>query len=96
MLQSVTKIVQTMVLDGQIPVKKLAERVNKPYATLLRELNPYDSGAKLGVETLVDIMRVTQNTDPLRHMADELGYTLVPKSRIPETTEMYGILQHEG
>jgi len=29
-------------------------------------------------------------------MADELGYTLVPKSRIPESTEMFGILQHEG
>ncbi len=43
---------------------------------LLREVNPFDDGAKLGAETLVDIMRVTGNIQPLEHIAEQFGYEL--------------------
>lgn len=46
------------------------------YSTLLREINPFDDGAKLGAETLVDIMKVTENIQPLQHIAEEFGYEL--------------------
>ncbi|MBU1610209.1 MAG: amino acid-binding protein, partial [Proteobacteria bacterium] len=81
--KNVTKVVQDMVLNGPIEAKELCVRIGKPYSTLLREINPFDSRAKLGVETLLDIIRVTGNNEPLKFMARELGFGLVPlpKSR---------------
>ena len=40
------------------------------------KVNPFDDGAKLGAETLVDIMRVTGNIQPLEHIAEQFGYEL--------------------
>lgn len=73
----ITKLTQQIVLEGDKPAKEVAEAIGKPYSTLLRELNPFDGQAKLGVETLVDIMRVTQNVEPLKIMAEALGFELV-------------------
>lgn len=80
-MMSVTKVVQEMVMNCSLPLKAVAAKIQKPYPTLLRELNPYDKGAKLGVETLLELMRVTNDASPLHHMAEELGYTLVPQHR---------------
>ncbi len=77
MKSEVVKKTQQIVLEGQLSAKILAKEIGKPYSTLLREINPFDMQAKLGVETLLDIMRVTQNVDPLRIMAEALGYELV-------------------
>jgi hypothetical protein len=44
----------------------------------LSELNPYDQSAKLGADTLLEIMRVTKNISALEYMAEELGYKLSP------------------
>jgi hypothetical protein len=74
---SITKVAQSIVLDGDKPAKVLAREIDKPYSTLLRELNPYDSSAKLGVETLFEIMKRTGNVEPLQEMAKALGYMLV-------------------
>ncbi|MFW5837965.1 MAG: phage regulatory CII family protein, partial [Desulfovibrionaceae bacterium] len=73
----ITKIAQTVVLDGEKPAKVLAREIAKPYSTLLRELNPYDSSAKLGVETLFEIMKNTGSVEPLQEMAKAMGYMLV-------------------
>ena len=51
--------VHDLVLESGLGAKNIAAAVGKPYSTLLREVNPFDDGAKLGAETLVDIMRVT-------------------------------------
>lgn len=51
----------------------------KPYSTLLREVNPYDTGAKLGAETLLQIMTQTGDLKPLEFMASSLGYELAPR-----------------
>lgn len=40
--------VHDLVLESPIGAKAIAQAVGKPYLTLLREVNPYDTGAKLG------------------------------------------------
>lgn len=75
---NVTKITQEMVLNGSLPAKEIADQVGKPYSTMLRELNPYDIKAKLGVETFMSILKSTGNVEPLKAMAAELGYKIVP------------------
>lgn len=60
----ITKLTQQIVLEGKKQAKDIAEAIGKPYSTLLREFNPFDGQAKLGVETL-------------KLMAESLGYELV-------------------
>ena len=68
---------QELVMEGPIPPKKLAEAIGKPYPTLMRELNPYDNGAKLGLETFMRILGATRNFEPLKLLVEEMGYRLV-------------------
>lgn len=75
------RAVHAVVLENDMPAKVLADEIGKPYSTLLREVNPNDSGAKLGVETLLKIMQQTGNIYPLEYMADFLGYNLIPKAK---------------
>lgn len=79
MRSELIKILHNLVLDNPIPAKVLAKEIGKPYSTLLREINPYDTGAKLGVETLLQIMKCTQNVTPLEYMAEQLGFSLERK-----------------
>lgn len=74
-------IVQDMVLRGPLRAEDVAAAVGKPYSTLMRELNPYDTGAKLGAETLLDIMKVTGDLSPLKYLADHLDCLLLPGAR---------------
>lgn len=57
--------------------RALAEKIGRRYATLMRELNPYDHGAKLGAQTLLDIMIATGDIRPLEYMARRLGVKVV-------------------
>lgn len=79
MQSDLIKVVHTVVLENEMPAKALADEIGKPYSTLLREINPYDKGAKLGAETLLDIMQQTKDVSPLMYMAEVLGYEMVPK-----------------
>jgi predicted transcriptional regulator len=74
--KNVTKVVQDCILDSGIQAKVVAEKINKPYSTLMREINPFDASAKLGAETLLEIMKVTHDIRPLQYMASEMGYSL--------------------
>lgn len=74
--KNVTKVVQDCILDSGIQAKIVAEKINKPYSTLMREINPFDASAKLGAETLLEIMKVTRDIRPLQFMATEMGYSL--------------------
>jgi len=71
-------IVQDSVLRGPLRAEDVAAAIGKPYPTLMRELNPYDTGAKLGAETLLAIMQVTGDFGPLRYMAGKAGMDLLP------------------
>lgn len=76
MYSAVVKKVHESVLNGRLSARDLAHAVGKKYSTLLREVNPYDTRAKLGVETFMDILRTTGDISPLEEMARELGYSL--------------------
>ena len=80
--KNLTKKVQDVVLEGRIPAKEVSRVIKKPYSTLLRELNPFDSHAKLGAETMFEIVKVTHNITILEFMAHELGYTLMPTASV--------------
>nr|WP_321255372.1 phage regulatory CII family protein [uncultured Pseudodesulfovibrio sp.] len=74
--KNVTKVVQDCILDSGIQAKVVAKKINKPYSTLMREINPFDVSAKLGAETLLEIMKVTHDIRPLKYMATEMGFNL--------------------
>jgi len=76
--KNLTKKMQDLVLEGHIPAKEVLKVIKKPYSTLLRELNPFDAHAKLGAETMFEIVKATHNISVLEFMARELGYTLHP------------------
>lgn len=78
MYTELSQLVHNLLLESPIPPRELAAVIGKPYSTLLREVNLYDSGAKLGVETMFQIIQKTGNTKPLEYMADKLGYKLEP------------------
>ena len=46
------------------------------YPALMREVNPYDRGAKLGADTLLRIMEVSRDVRPLEYMARLMGMRL--------------------
>ena len=73
--------VHDLVLESPIGAKAIAQAVGKPYSTLLREVNPYDTGAKLGAETPMHNMKTTGNISPLEKMASEMGYRLEPNKK---------------
>lgn len=72
----VMRAIQRCVLEDPKTATRIAKEIGKPYSTLLREINPFDKGAKLGVDTLLAIIVATGNTEPLELMAKELGYSL--------------------
>lgn len=78
---SVTEILHDMVIGRRGLAKKVSKSLGKPYPTLLRELNPWDKGAKVGVDDLVDIMRAAGDVTPLKVMAESLGYRIEPLER---------------
>ncbi len=84
--KSVTKLVQDVVLDGPMEAREICAKIGKPYSTLLREINPFDLRAKLGIETFMDIIRVTGNSEPLKFLARELDFTLMPSSKSRRAT----------
>lgn len=77
-MSEVLKSVHRLVLNGNMPARAIAVAVGKPYQTLMREINPDDLGAKLGVETFMAIIDTTGDSTPLSVMVQELGYRLAP------------------
>ena len=87
MVSELSTLIHNLVLDNPVPAKDLAKAIGKPYSTLLREVNPYDTGAKLGAETLLQIMMQTGDAKPLEYMAGKMGYSLVTrKDEVPHVT----------
>jgi hypothetical protein len=92
--KNLTKKMQDLVLEGHIPAKEVSRVIKKPYSTLLRELNPFDAHAKLGAETMFEIVKATHNISVLEFMARELGYTLSPVDGQPAAQQ--GIKPHRA
>lgn len=77
MTKGIQDLILEMVHNSLRPMKSIAEDVGKPYSTLMRELDPEDRGAKLGVELLLPLMLACNSTLPLRFLAEGMGFRLV-------------------
>lgn len=72
-------ILKKLVLDDEkMTARHICRSICKPYPTMLRETNVTDRMAKLGVVTMFQVMEVTGNVEPLRWMANHLGYEIRP------------------
>jgi hypothetical protein len=78
--KQISTIVHEMLIDDRGSAKMIAAQLGKPYPTLMRELNPWDKGAKLGADTLLEIMAITNNYEPLEYIAKNLGMRLVKEN----------------
>ncbi|EKO39094.1 MAG: hypothetical protein B193_2198 [Solidesulfovibrio magneticus str. Maddingley MBC34] len=77
MPSDIRSVILDMVRNSDRPVKDIADAVGKPYSTLMRELDPGDVRAKLGVELLLPLMQACDSTAPLRCLAEVLDCRLV-------------------
>ena len=75
-MNKVIEAVRETVLEGKNTAKEIALSIQKPYSSLMREINPYDAGAKLGLETYMSILKATGDMTSLEVMAQELGFRL--------------------
>lgn len=57
--------------------KTVAETLSMPHTTLMRQLNPYDPGAKPRIGTFAALMRALGSYRALHHVAAECGFRLV-------------------
>ena len=64
--------VYRIVMSIEMPKRELCKRIGKKYNTFMRELNPFDDQAKLGLKTMMDIIRVTGDRRILDLMEEEL------------------------
>lgn len=71
-----------MARNNDKSIKSISEEIGKPYSTLMRELDPADKGAKLGVELLSPLMQSCESIAPLRLLASRLGYRVVANKNI--------------
>jgi len=78
MADSFLELMQDMVLNNKRPVRVLAENCRRPYKTMMRELNPYDEGAKLGADMVLPLMEQCGDVSPLRYLAVRMNYRLTP------------------
>ena len=62
--------------------KEIARSIHVPYSTLLRELNPNDGGAKVGVDRFYYCMKATGDFSPLESLANMCGFTLTLKDKV--------------
>ncbi|MEG6507074.1 helix-turn-helix domain-containing protein [Nitratidesulfovibrio sp. 1201_IL3209] len=83
----ILEVIESAMDEQGISIKSLAPLVGKEYSTLKRELNEFDPGAKLGVETLIPLIR-TVGPAPLEFIAAACGYTVRPVSGAPDAPSM--------
>lgn len=72
-------LIQGSVLRQSGGGRSVAEQIHAPYSTLMREINPNDGGAKLGVERFYRVMQATNDYSPLASLAGMCGFALAPK-----------------
>lgn len=82
--------IQTIVCE--YGAEAMAQELGKSYKTLMRELNPNDGGAKLGLMTFLQILRITQNYSTLNMIAKMFGQIMIDVPERVTTNELAGRL----
>ena len=76
-MKELSLLIQDVVISDSANVQKIARRVGKKCSTLIREVDPNNQRAKLGVETLMVVMETSHDVRPLVYMAQQMGFELV-------------------
>ena len=69
-------LIQDVVMNDLSGSNKMARSAGKKCSTLIREANPYDSGAKMSADTLLKVMEISRDIRPLAYMAQKMGLEL--------------------
>lgn len=77
--QEFTKLIDNILKKSSVDNKKIAAKLNIPYSTLMRECNPWDTGAKLDVVTAFKVMDACGDFSPLKELASEYGLQIIEK-----------------
>jgi hypothetical protein len=75
-----SQLIQDVVKKDPAKLPVLARKAGKRCSTLLREADPHDVHAKMGIETLLSVMEASGDVSPLDYMAHQLGCVLVKLS----------------
>ena len=70
-------LIQDVVRKDPSKLTALARKAGKRCSTLLREADPHNARAKMGIETLFSVMEASGDVSPLDYMARKLGLNLV-------------------
>ena len=74
-------LIQHIVRKDPARIPYLAKFAGKRCSALLREADPQDKRAKMGIETLLAVMEASGDVRPLAYMANQMGLELV---KLPE------------
>lgn len=85
-LELATVLKKLVLEDEKMNARHICRAICKPYPTMLRETNVTDRMAKVGVVTMFQVMETTGNVEPLRWMANQLGYEIRPLNGGEECT----------
>lgn len=91
-----SEVISDLVHESGLPLKAIAAEIGKPYTTLYRELDANDEGCKLGVDTMLLLIRACHMDGsmlgswppktppaPLMWLASKCGFKCVPISCEP-------------
>lgn len=83
-IHSVLRAIHEEVLQSEDGAHDLARAIGRPYSTMMRELNPNDDKAKLGVAEWLAILDATRKFGSLHKIAGLFGLRLVPAAPASE------------
>ena len=73
-------LIQDVVVSDPENLQKVARVTGKKCVALIREADPKNRRAKLGIETLMVVMEISRDVRPLVYMARQMGFELVRHS----------------
>ena len=79
-MDELSLLIQDVVRKDPEKLTALARRAGKRCSTLLREADPHNVHAKMGVETLLSVMEASEDVRPLEYMAGKMCLILVKVS----------------
>lgn len=91
-----SEVCSRMVDDSGRPLKAIAAEIGKGYSTLYRELDANDEGGKLGVDTLLPLIRACAHgrttfktpPAPLVWLCSKCGFKAVPLKAEPDSPDV--------
>lgn len=89
--EPLSETISRMVDASERPLKAIAAEIGKGYSTLYRELDANDEGAKIGVDTLLPLIRACSETWPPKNIPapvlwlnSKCGFKALPLTAEPD------------